>query len=142
MQYAVCFKIESETMQDSPSSYYELRLTRAIEEINHRIKELTDEQIALRRLLMKARWENSAVKDVSRKNSGNRVMIEARVLGALKTTSRALSSSKLCIEARQVNFELKDNTFRTYLHRMKEKGLIVSAGRGLWELADDTKNPA
>jgi len=125
-------------MQNDLSSYYEQRLMREIEGIDHRIKELTDERGALLRQLMKARWENSALKDVSRKNSGNRVMVEARVLDALKASRRAVSTANLYREGLQANFELKDNTFRTYLYRMKERGLIVSVGRGLWKLAENT----
>lgn len=124
-------------MDDGLQTYYERRLMKAIEDIELRIKELTSEKNALLRQLREARWENNALKDVNRKNSGNRVMIEAKIIDALKASSRALTSSKMYAEARQVNFELKDNTFRTYLHRMKEKGLIVSAGRGLWRLGDE-----
>jgi chorismate mutase len=124
-------------MAETSSQYYERRLIREIEEVDLRIKELTDERAALQRQLMKARWENDSLKDVSRKNSGNRVMIETRVIDALeKTRSKPYSSSELYQEALKANFELKENTFRTYLHRMKEKGIIESAGRGLWR-----KNP-
>jgi len=120
-------------MAETSSHYYERRLIREIEEVDLRIKELTDERAALQRQLMKARWENDSLKDVSRKNSGNRVMIETRVIDALeKTRSKPYSSSELYQEALKANFELKENTFRTYLHRMKEKGIIESVGRGLW----------
>ena len=123
-------------MLEDAQSYYERRLMRAIEETEGRIKELTHERDALRRQLMQARWENSALKDVSRKNSGNRVMIETRVVDTLKASSRAVSTAKLFAVAQRVNFELKENTFRTYLHRMKEKGMIVSVGRGVWKVAE------
>lgn len=125
-------------MSNDPSSYYERRLMREIETIDHRIKELSEEKLALRRQLIKARWENTAIKDVSRKNSGNRVMVEARVLDALKATKHSMSTAKLYPEALKANFELKENTFRTYLHRMKDKGLIVSVGRALWTLSKST----
>jgi hypothetical protein len=127
-------------MIEASSNYYERRLIREIEEIDLRIKELTDEKAALKRQLMKARWENDSLKDVSRKNSGNRVMIEQRVLDALKATTKSCSTPDLYKEALKANFELKENTFRTYLHRMKEKGLIVNAGRGMWRLPDQSKD--
>ncbi len=115
---------------------------REIEELERRIKELTQEQHALKRQLVKARWENDSLKDVSRKNSANRVMIENRVLEALKGSPKACSTGVLYKEGLRANFELKENTFRTYLYRMKEKGLIRSVGRGLWRLPEtETTHP-
>lgn len=127
-------------MPDEMSSYYERRLIREIEEIENRIKDLTFERDALKRQLMKARWENSHLHDVSRKNSANRVMIETRVLEALGAASKALTTSVLYQEGLKANFELKENTFRTYLHRMKEKGIIRSVGRGVWKLPEATES--
>lgn len=119
-------------MSNIPLSPYESRLVREVEEIEARIKELTDEKNALMRQIIKARWESNALKDVSRKNSGNRVMIESRVIDALNNTSTPCSTSELYKEALNANFELKYNTFRIYLHRMKERGLIKSTGWGRW----------
>jgi len=123
-------------MSEAPESYYERRLIREIEELEKRIKELTQEQQALKRQLVKARWENDSLKDVSRKNSANRVMIENRVLEALRGSSKACSTATLYREGLRANFELKENTFRTYLYRMKEKGLVRSVGRGLWRIPE------
>lgn len=114
------------------SSYYERRLIREIEDIELRMKELSDERDALRRQLIKARWENHHLRDVNRKNSASRVMVEQRVLSALEQASKPLTSSQLFEIARIANFELKENTFRTHLHRMKAKELIKSVGRGRW----------
>lgn len=113
-------------------NYYERRLMREIEDIELRMKELSDERDALRRQLIKARWENHHLRDVNRKNSASRVMIEQRVLSALEQASKPLTSRQLFEVARLANFELKENTFRTHLHRMKAKGLIRSVGRGRW----------
>ncbi|WP_153769538.1 hypothetical protein [Labrenzia sp. CE80] len=121
-------------MSDEAQNYYEKRLMRTIEELDGRIKELVEEKSALQRQLVKARWENSDLKDVNRTNSATRVMVEARVLDALKVTNKSLSSKALYREALKANFELKENTFRTHLHRMKEKGLLESAGWGMWKL--------
>jgi len=123
-------------MSEAPESYYEQRLIREIEELEKRIKELTQEQHALKRQLVKARWENDSLKDVSRKNSANRVMVENRVLEALRESSKACSTAMLYREGLRANFELKENTFRTYLYRMKEKGLVRSVGRGLWQVPE------
>jgi repressor of nif and glnA expression len=129
-------------MSEASESYYERRLMGEIEELERRIKDLTQEKLALKRQLMKARRKDISLKDVSRKNSANRVMIESRILEALSENSKACYTELLYKEALRVNFELKENTFRTYLHRMKEKGLIRSVGRGLWRLPEaETTRP-
>lgn len=107
---------------------------RAVEEVDTRIKELQDEKNALLRQLQAARWESDNLKDVNRKNSGTRVMVERRVLDALQVAKKPVSSDVLYREALKANFELKNATFRTHLHRMKAKGLLLSAGWGLWKL--------
>ncbi|MDI3338002.1 hypothetical protein QKW60_16460 [Defluviimonas aestuarii] len=123
-------------MSDDERSYYETRLIREIEEIDARIMELRREQDALKRQLMKARWENNALRDVTRKNSANRVMVEQRILDELGEASKSLSTSALYKVAVLANFELKANTFRTHLHRLKERGMIESPRRGYWKLSD------
>jgi hypothetical protein len=113
---------------------YVRRLSREIEEIEARIAELTAEKFALQRQLTKAHWEASALHDVSRKNSGTRIMVEQRILDALHTATGPLGNKALFAEARKANFELKATTFRTYLLRLSEKGMIQRADkRGLWK---------
>lgn len=120
-------------MADEPASYYERRLQREIEQIDVRIRELAQEKSALQRQLLKARQEASGLSEVSRKNSIMRIMIENRILDALRSSAKPLSSHELFQNARYANFELKENTFRTYLHRLKQRGLIANAGRaGRW----------
>jgi superfamily II RNA helicase len=116
----------------STTSYYERRLQQEIEAIELKLKELTAERDALRRQLIKARWENHHLRDVSRKNSASRVLVEQRVLAALEQTTKPMTSRQLFSVARLANFELKENTFRTHLHRMKSKGLIENVSRGRW----------
>ena len=116
----------------STTSYYERRLQQEIEAIELKLKELTAERDALRRQLIKARWENHHLRDVSRKNSASRVLVEQRVLAALEQATKPMTSSQLFSVARLANFELKENTFRTHLHRMKSKGLIKNVSRGRW----------
>jgi len=119
-------------MNDDDSKVYERRLIHELEVIEAKIVELRQEQEALKRQLMKARWETHTLKDVSRRNSANRVLIEERILDALKETDKALSNDSLFKVAKLANSELKPNTFRTYLFRMKERGLISSHKRGKW----------
>ena len=134
MKNSFCCKKRTETMPENDISYYEQRLQREIESLDSQIQKLRDEQNALKRQLVKARWENSAIKDVSRKNSANRVMIEQRILAELERNPTATTTRKLYQTALVANFELRENTFRTYLHRMKQKGLIESPNRGRWRL--------
>lgn len=121
-------------MSDDLQGYYERRLMRAIEEIEARIRELHAEKDALQRQLREARWESSSLRDVNRKNSGTRVMVETRVLDTLRASPKPVPSDVLFHEGRKANFALKETTFRTYLHRMKAKGLVESAGWGLWRM--------
>lgn len=121
-------------MSQDSETYYERRLQAEIEAIEAQIHALRADQAALRRQLVKARWQNSTMKDVSRKNSANRIMIEQRVLSDLANAGKPQASQKLYKSALSVNFELKETTFRTYLHRMKQKGLIEAPSRSMWRL--------
>lgn len=121
-------------MDESLLSGFELRLLRELEAIESRIKALEQEKAALQRQLLKARWERSELRDVNRKNSGNRVLVEQRVLEELRKTEKSLSINKLFQSASSVNYELKQSTFRTYLHRLKSKGLVENPSRGMWRL--------
>ena len=114
------------------ATYFERRLQQEIEAIELKLSELTAERDALRRQLIKARWENHTLRDVNRKNSASRVMVEQRVLAALEQAAKPMTSRKLFEVARLANFELNENTFRTHLHRMKGKGLIENVSRGKW----------
>jgi hypothetical protein len=122
-------------MAEPTPTPYETRLMQEVEAIDARIKDLGQEKAALLRQLMKARWENNSLRDVSRKNSATRIMVEQRVLTELQAATRPVSVSRLFAAAKQANYELRENTFRTYLHRLKEKGLIESPTRGTWRLA-------
>jgi len=113
-------------------SAYERRLIHELEEIEHRLKELYEDREALRRQLIKARSENINSKDINRKNSANRIIIEKSILEYLKTNKKAVQSKKLYNIAKSKNIDLKENSFRTILHRMKERGLISNKSWGYW----------
>ena len=123
-------------MPETLPSPYEARLLQEIEAINARIKELGLEKAALQRQLLKARWENNSLRDVSRKNSASRIMVEQRVLAELAAASAPVALARLFAAAKHANYDLRENTFRTYLHRLKEKGLIDNPNRGAWRLAN------
>ena len=121
-------------MSNPEGGPYEESLIRALEAIELQMKELEAERSALRRQLAKARMENNNLRDVNRRNSASRVMIERRVLEALTDSVKPLSTRKLYSFGQLANFDLKEGTFRTCLHRMKIKGLIESAAWGFWQL--------
>lgn len=121
---------------DDNLTYFEKRLSRELEDIEARIRELEDERRALSRQLAKARAEREGLKFTTRKNSANRVLAENAVLQALRDTTKSLSTQELYRQARLTNYDLKETTFRSYLHRMKKRGDIRTAGHvGRWVIS-------
>ena len=123
-------------MTSPDDSTVEAKLFEQIKEIDHRLAELNAEKSALQRLLLKVRRENLAAHDVARKNSFNRILIENKILETLGDDGGAVSSRDLLRLARDVIYDLKESTFRSYLHRMKARGLIQPSrtSRGFWML--------
>ena len=130
-------------MSDAEISYFEKRLLAEIEQIRKQIIALESESDALRRQLAKVRAEKTGLAGATRKNSLNRILCEQAVLDALMNSNRSRSSSELYDAATKTNFGLKESTFRTYLHRMKKRGLIRTAERvGFWRLVgSDDQTP-
>lgn len=125
-------------MNEDNLSYFERRVSQELEEIERQIKELEDEKRALQRQLAKARSERTGLQAVTRKNSLNRVVAENSVIEFLRRNgNKPLSMKQLYKNALLTNYDLKENTFRTYLHRMKEKEIIKPARiTGHWILTD------
>lgn len=113
---------------------YEARLQRDIREIEIEIRSLQDSKQVLQRLLMEARRRDGFSRPVKRRNSVDRVMIETAIRRALYGKA-SVKSRDIYEEAKKVSSDLKHSTFRSHLHRMKEKGLILQHGRGAWKLA-------
>ena len=105
-------------------SYFEKRILQEMQNIEAKIEELHKEKAALGRLLIKAKMGLEGTKYKIRKNSLDRLMIEKRISEILSRENKSTSSRVLYEEARLIKTELKQATFRTYLHRMKIKGLI------------------
>lgn len=118
-------------------SRLERALAQELSEVETRIKELQDEAAALKRQIGKAAAKRQGFEFASRKNSLNRVLAESSVIEALREATGPLSNGTLYRKARQTNLSLKENTFRTYLHRMKLRGVILTAHKaGEWKLPD------
>lgn len=113
----------------------ERQILAEIETIEAYIKELTVKRDLLQAQLLGSRSIDMGISDVNRKNSAIRIMVESIVVDALKTSNGALRSAELLEISRKIDHDLKGSTFRTYLHRMKVKGIICQADRvGYWRL--------
>lgn len=143
----VRFKKESETSMSKPSdTSFEERLVAEISAIDQRVSELMAEKAALTRQLLKAREQRTALRDVTRINSGQRVIVEQSILGFLEQRGRESSPTEILDYVRKTAVhDLNDNTLRTYLWRMREKGILTNPKRGSWTVArvghDESPNP-
>jgi len=117
-------------MKNNDKNQFERRLILEIERIGRQISELEQERLALQRQLTKARTEVSALKDVNRKNSVTRVLVEDLVLKELSVAAKPLKPRELFKAGLYANHRMNESTFRTYLYRMKEKGMIKRVRTG------------
>lgn len=121
-------------------NFFEKRIAAELQLIDEKIASLEKERMVLRRQLAKARSEKLGIENATRKNSLNRVLTENTIISALRSEGKPLSTAYLFKCALVMNNDLKENTFRTYLHRMKKRGLIKTSKHvGVWELADGSQ---
>lgn len=122
-------------VDEASDSRLEVRLLRELEEVSAKIQSLEDERKSLKRLLASARSKDTVARSITRKNSLDRAVVESCIHEAL-SEKRPLRSSDLRKRVASVVFAMNDNTFRSYLYRMKEKGLITQhkGRRGVWTL--------
>jgi len=106
-----------------------------IGELENSILQLELEKKALMKFLTKTRKEKENNREVSRKNSVKRIMIENVVLETLQSARKAISTGQLFQSARVLDRELNSNTLRSHLIRMKARGLIESPERGFWRIS-------
>jgi hypothetical protein len=126
-------------MKPEDRSLLETHLLAQITSIEREMAKLATERDTLRDLLLKARRENSTLRDVTRKNSFDRILIESRILNLLKAASKPVPTSRLWWAAQEINPRLRNTTFRSYLHRLKSKELILSETHGFWLATDLAK---
>ena len=119
-------------MKPEDRSLLEGHLLGQISSIEQELAKLTAQRDTLRDLLLKVRRENVSLRDVTRKNSIDRVLIENRIMNILKVASKPVKSQRLWWAAQEISPRLRSTTFRSYLHRLKSKGLIQSEAHGLW----------
>lgn len=117
-------------------TYFVQRLQDEIRVIDQKIMALEQERDVLKRQLAKANAEDISVGTPVRKNSFSRVIAWDLIIKTLQARQGPVSSGYLFEVVRSMDKSLNHSTFRTYLNRMKEKGLIKkSSVRGSWQLA-------
>lgn len=117
---------------DDRKKQLEAHLLAEVSDVEQQIAKLQAQRDTLRDLLLKARRENAALRDVTRKNSFDRILIESRVMNLLRTAPKPVPTQRLYWAAIEINPRLRNNTFRSHLHKLKSKGLIESKTHGEW----------
>lgn len=126
-------KKSNATAKPMPDDLLEMRLLGELAAVERRIHELEQERVSLQRLITRVRRENLAARDVTRKNSIGRVLVENAIMQRLnEVPGRSARTSDLWRAARSTDLRLKESTFRSHIHRLKGRGLIESAGFGKW----------
>jgi len=124
-----------------PPAELEAQILAELAEIEQKIGDLVTERTALQRMLTRVRQKNLGNKDVTRRNSYDRILVEDQILDALKDAAGSpLTVRELYARAKATIYQLKDSTFRSHLHRMKQRGLVKPSNiRGRWLIAPPTE---
>lgn len=126
-----------------PATFKQLEATllEEIADISAQIRDLLNQKNSVERILLKARQQSDLVQrtDVTRKNSVSRILVEGAVVQSLERATGPVSAWSLYKEARLMVPQLKENTFRSYLFRMKIRGIIARAGSGKWEITKSAR---
>lgn len=129
-------------MKTEHGDVLETHLLAQIESVEQQIAQLQVQRDTLRELLLRARRENVALRDVTRKNSFDRILIENRVMNLLRSALRPVPTQRLYWSALEISPRLRNTTFRSHLHRLKTKGLIKSEAHGEWSITDTSRATA
>lgn len=116
----------------------EKAIIRQISELDDEIGALETEKRALESLLLKTRKANVASRDVARKNSIPRILVEEKIFEALEIAEKPLSNEDLYRCTLAVIRDLNKNTFRSYIKRLKDSKKIIPHG-SKWSLPDADK---
>lgn len=127
-------KVQQMNDEEKAVKLYEARLQRDLQSIEQEIKKLHDTKRVIQRLLMEARSRDGFRPPIRRRDSIDRAMIETTIHRTLQG-QHSVKSRDIYEAVKNVSHDLKHSTFRSHLHRMKEKGLILQHGRGAWKLA-------
>lgn len=121
----------------------ENKILQEIAERKRQIAGIQHEIDTFERMLRKSREQQALIRrtDVTRKNSINRILVENSVLNTLKSSGRPRKTRSLYRDAALIVGTLKEGTFRTILHRMKNRGLITSVSDGKWQISASSLMP-
>jgi hypothetical protein len=111
-----------------------------IAEIDRRIASLVELRDGLKRVFVNAS-QGEFTEAHPKMSDSRRTIIEHVVVGMLaKADGYCLKTRELFEGARTISAHLKYVTFRSYLHRLKQRGVISSenAEYGSWKLAEYT----
>lgn len=107
-----------------------------VENITAQIRELLHQKHSLEQILVRARQQDELVRrtEVTRKNSINRVLVEGAIRKSLRDSQEPVRTRALYLNARLMVPGLRENTFRSHLFRMQQRGLLTRYGYGKWLL--------
>jgi hypothetical protein len=121
------------------ASFLESQILAQLGELDRRIAHLVAERDALQRVYVKVHNQSVGANLGARRNSYDRLLVERTILAALNAAKKhSLTARALFREARAVSPGLKDATFRSYLHRLKERSIVIPVDgiRGYWKLPE------
>lgn len=114
-------------------------LREALADIEQKIEALEAEKKALQSQLSRVANKRISNFGAVRSNSVTRLLIEKVILAALSQSGQPLVTYSLMTEAKLYDRNIKSGTLRSYLHRLKQKGYILSVGRGTWQITSAGK---
>lgn len=127
-----CKKVVCNMSENRVKPPLEEHLLAQLSEIGRKQHQLEQEKMAIERMLVEVRRQNISLRDVSRKNSTNRIIIENRIISLLNLFSRPVSTHDLFKDVQIIDPSLKNVTFRSHLQRLKRRGAIDQPKKGYW----------
>jgi len=128
-------------MMQEVDDRYERRLLDEVKKVDREISSLQDQRNALVKLLARARAERHAERDMTilRSSSIDRIAIETKILQVLEKNKKPTAAKEIYSSVLSSFPGLKESTFRSHLHRLKNKQRIHPAKRqrGFWMLKSE-----
>jgi hypothetical protein len=119
--------VNRNTPEPTDSRSLEQALIDRLGDLERQIAELSRDHEATKRLLTKVRRESLDRHEVTRKDSFGRIVVENKIIEILRSHHRSMRGSDILRRLSNEYVDIKASTFRSYLRRMKEKGIVVEA---------------
>lgn len=107
-----------------PNQSVEARLLSKLGRVEVRLRELQAEKAALQRLIMEFRREDPQKREVGRRRSIKKAVMEERILEMLRVAPRPMSSGLIHERLLAAGHDVNPSTLRSYVRRLAERGLI------------------